>query len=81
MGKKKKTGKHTQSSGLRKIRKLNQQMRRLRMKIARWEKNKDDSEKVAPVWRDYQKVRRRPRHNNWDTRGLRKHLELLESMM
>lgn len=69
MDEKNKTGKHKLSSGTRWLKELGRQAKYLRMKIARWERNKSNSDKDS-VWptpfcnRDKQ----------WDTTGLEKHL-------
>jgi hypothetical protein len=65
---KKSKGASTESSGLRKAYRANQQARRLRMKIARWKRyQKDPSKAEAGKHR-----------GNWDTKGLEKHLAFVQ---
>lgn len=71
MGKHKKKRDSATSSGKRKFARINRQMSRLRMKIKRWEryqKEIEQSERKASIKR-------------WDTSGLKKHMELLESFI
>lgn len=68
------------SSGIRRLARARQALRRVNMKIARWERNKDNPEKVT-TWDKAQKPRKRSRHNNWDTTGLKKHAALLQKIV
>ena len=61
---------HKPSSGLRKSRRINNQIRRLHMKIARWDKY------TAQI----EAGKRKGKASRWKTDGLLKHVELLESI-
>ena len=56
------------SSGLTHQFKANQAIRKLKMKIARWERNQSDPMKVAQG----------ASRNNWDTSKMKAHLKVLE---
>jgi len=59
------------SSGTRSQAKLNLRVRKLRMKIARWERNQlDESKKAAGASR-----------KGWNTVGLQSHLNKLEGLL
>lgn len=75
MGKKGKRGKKDfkPSSGLRVMRDRNRRIRRLKMKVARWERNK---EKGKPVSENAKGLSR----YEWDTTGLKKQIAFLESL-
>jgi len=60
--------KYKPSSGMLKARKNKRAIRRIGMKIARWERNKSNPQKVAAG----------KSRNNWNTTGLKKQLESLE---
>jgi len=88
MGKKKGKGGASKisktSSGKRRVSKAKAALRRVNMKIARWERYKEEGK---PAWTaDKEKKKKsRPttvsRYNNWDTTGLKKHAELLKSII
>lgn len=90
MGKKKSIGGVTTtggSSGNRKKSILKNNIRRLGYKIARWERYKEEGKPAITAKLEEKKVskKRSPstksRHKNWDTTGLKKHKELLESLL
>ena len=56
------------SSGLLKVRRNKRAVRKIKMKIARWERNQTNAKKVAAG----------KSRNNWNTTGLKSHLALLE---
>ena len=58
------------SGGKRKIQRINQQIRRLNMKVARWERY------IEEIKQD----KRKGKISRWDTSGLKKHIALLESL-
>ena len=72
------------SSGKRRVTKAKAALRRITMKIARWERYKEEGK---PSWTaDKEKKKKsRPttvsRYNNWDTTGLKKHAALLEEII
>jgi hypothetical protein len=75
MGRKKGKGGGTKtpktSSGIRWYSRKGKQILRLKMKIARWERNQlNEMKKKAGESR-----------NNWDTAGLKRHLKLLEELI
>lgn len=79
---KKSKGDHKTSSGGHKLAKKNRAIRKLRQKIARWERYKEEGK--PSVTAEQEEKKRRPnksRHRDWDTSGLKKHLELLESQL
>jgi len=82
MGKKNSSKVSKTSSGGRRVSRARAALRRVMMKIARWEKYRADGK---PAWTAKQekegKSRNRSRYNNWDTSGLTKHAELLESII
>lgn len=71
MGKHKKKRDSTTSSGRRKARRLNSQVRRLQMKIAKWER----------YIQEIEQNKRKGSANRWNTAGLKKHMELLERLI
>ena len=71
------------SGGNRKKVRIKKEIRRLKMKIARWELYKE-SGKIA--WtaikeKKHRSVPNKSRYRNWDTTGLKKHKELLEALI
>lgn len=73
MGRKKKTGNHKPSSGLRDTREKNRRIKRLKMKVARWERNKVAGKPVS------ENAKSRSRYD-WDTSGLKKYISFLENL-
>lgn len=69
------------SSGRRRMTCAKRALRRVEMKIARWERNQENPEKKPPKWSKDQNVRLRSRHNEWNTEGLKRHAELLRSII
>ena len=61
----------TPSSGKRQSRAANKALRRIKMKIARWERYKAEEKKPA----------KGSRRIGWDTSGLKKHAEFLKSLI
>lgn len=83
MGKKGKGGKSNKtpklSSGNRRGARLRKALRRLNMKIARWNRYQTDPAKNMPLPKGHKCSRVcRSRHNKWDTTGLCEHAQLLE---
>lgn len=70
MGKKIKKRDHRTSGGGRKAARINQQITRIKMKIKRWERYVSE---IKSGTRNSSALR-------WDTSGLKRHLELLQSM-
>ncbi len=68
------------SGGMRRCIRAKRALMRITMKIARWERNKDNPEKVSK-WDRKQKPRLRPRHNEWNTEGLKKHAAILQKIV
>ena len=79
-GGKKRARKHRVSSGLGRMRRARKELRRVKMKIARWKRNQTDNTKVS-TWRKFQNPRKRSRHNGWDTTGLEKRVKQLEAVI
>lgn len=71
MGKHKKKHDHQISSGKRKFSRINGQLSRLKMKIARWERYQNEIKRGE----------RKGSIKRWDTAGLKRHMELLESFI
>lgn len=69
-GQKKTEGKK-QSSGQRKARRINKEIRRLKMKMARWDRYTEEVEAGT----------RKGTTKRWNTDGLRKHMEFLETLV
>jgi len=72
------------SSGGRRRSRARAELRRVKMKIARWERYKEEGK---PAWTaaKEKKKKSRPttvsRYNNWDTAGLKKHMKVLEGII
>lgn len=85
MGKSKKSGGGTKtaktSSGKSRMSRARRALRRIKMKIARWERNQENPEKKPPKWEKEQHVRQYSRHNEWNTDGLKKHAEILQEII
>lgn len=59
-----------------------QAIRKLRQKIARWERYKEEGKPAVTAEQEEKRIRpNKSRHRNWDTSGLKKHLELLEAQL
>ncbi len=70
------------SSGKRRMARASKALRRIMMKIARWERYLEEGK---PSWTAAQekdgKSRNRSRYNNWDTTGLKKHADVLQAII
>ena len=71
MGKHKSKRDHKVSSGRHKFSRINKQLCRLKMKVARWERYQKEIEQSE----------RKGSIKRWDTAGLKRHIELLESFI
>jgi len=85
MGKGKRSKKNFKpSSGLRAIRQRQRLVKRLEMKIARWDKyremNKSRISKKNHICDNWSGATCASRHNSWNTAGLKKHIALLEAL-
>lgn len=79
---KKSKGEHKASSGSRKTAVLKRQIRKLRQKIERWERYKEEGKSAITAEQEEKKNKpNKSRHRNWDATGLKKHLELLEAKL
>jgi len=79
---KKSKGDHKVSSGKHKLAVKNRAVRKLRQKIARWERYKEKGKPAITAAQEEKKNKpNKSRHHNWDTTGLKKHLELLEALL
>ncbi len=67
-------------SGLKGVWKARRILRKIKMKINRWKKNQMDESKKH-IFKKNQNVRRRSRHDNWNTAGLEKYAQLLEKII
>lgn len=87
MGKGKKSRDSVTSGGKRRNSRIMRNIRRLEYKIARWERYKAEGKPSGgkvPEGRNISKKRSpstKSRHQNWDTTGLKKHKEHLESLL
>lgn len=63
------------SSGNSRMSRAKRALRRTLMKIARWERNQDDPNKVHTLTKG-KKVRKISRYNEWNVDGLKKHANL-----
>lgn len=68
------------SGGRRRMVRAKLALMRITMKIARWKRNKENSEKVSR-WDRKQNVRLRPRHNKWNIDGLVRHVTVLQNII
>lgn len=68
------------SGGMRRATRAKRALKRIMMKIARWERNKSNPKKVSR-WHRKQNPHKRSRHYNWDTAGLKRHAEFLQSIV
>lgn len=68
------------SKGMRRCIRAKRALMRLTMKIARWECNQKNPEKVSK-WNRKQNPRRRSRHDNWNTEGLKRYAVVLQSVI
>lgn len=68
------------SSGMKHVNRASYLLKRTLMKIARWERNRENPEKKSS-WAANQHPRIRNRHNNWDTSGLLKTVAVLENVI
>jgi hypothetical protein len=69
--------KYSASSGQRATRERKRRIKRLKMKVARWEKNRTANKPVS----EKTKSRYPNRYNNWDTSGLKKQIAFLEGLV
>lgn len=70
------------SSGKHKVALRKRALRKIRQKIARWDRYRE--EEKSPVSADQKEKKNfspKSRHRNWDTTGLKKQLELLEALV
>ena len=68
------------SGGMRRYVRAKLALMRITMKIARWERNRDNHEKMSK-WGKKQNPHRRARHNEWNTEGLKKHAITLQKIV
>lgn len=68
------------SGGMRRAIRAKRALMRITMKIARWKRNQEDKTKVSK-WDKKQNVRLRPRHNEWNIDGLKRHVEVLKKII
>jgi hypothetical protein len=68
------------SGGMRRCVRAKRALMRITMKIARWERNQEKPEKVSK-WSRKQNPQRRSRHNEWNTEGLKRHVNTLQSIV
>ena len=68
------------SGGMKRCTRAKRALKRIMMKIARWERNQNNLEKVSK-WGKKQNPHRRSRHNEWNTDGLKRHIAILQSVI
>lgn len=68
------------SGGMRRYVRAKLALMRIIMKIARWERNQNNLDKVSK-WGKKQHPHRRTRHNEWNTEGLKKHAITLQKIV
>jgi len=69
------------SGGRRRLIRAKRALMRITMKIARWKRNQDNPEKSSPKWDKIQQVRKRSRHNKWNTEKLERHAGVLRQII
>ena len=69
-----------QSSGLGRSQRANQELKKLEMKIARWERNQKNPLKVSS-WKKEQNVRKSSRHDNWNTERMEARCDFLRMVL
>ncbi|MFA5024143.1 MAG: hypothetical protein WC523_04265 [Patescibacteria group bacterium] len=74
----KKSSRHKPSSGLLKKRLNKRTIRRLNMKVARWERNAADPSKTSKRKKPQRLGGKVASRNKWDTNGLKKQIALLQ---
>jgi len=68
------------SSGMNIIWKARQAIRRIEKKIARWKRNQTNPNKKS-AWTKHQNPHLSSRHDNWNTSGLERHIQLLQNII